>query len=391
MDNLCVLPWVSLETSPLGSVRPCCLSYDHIPNTNLKDNTLEAAFKSDFMKDLRQQFRRGEKPEGCKRCWNEEASGRVSKRMNSTVRLKKIIKDLDFTTDEGELRFIDFKLGNICNLKCRICGSYSSSKWAQEEIDIQKSKGHFDKTSKPYQHLEKGQWPRNNNQFWENLEQLIPNLRYLEFTGGEPFLIKEHFQLLQKAVEMGYSKNIEIHYNTNGTTFPEEGIELWPHFKLVEIAFSIDDIGSRFEYQRYGAIWDNVNYNIERFQNLKKNYPNIQLQHCLTINVFNIFYLKDLMHWMQQQTFDSTYFNVLHDAVHFSIRSLPDNAKQEIVEIYKDNTLYKKEVDDLITFMLMGESTDCIQLKSVIRESDKQRKQNLQDNHLELAEALDYE
>ena len=33
-----------------------------------------------------------------------------------------------------KLMFLDLKLGNICNLKCRICGAWSSNKWAQEEV-----------------------------------------------------------------------------------------------------------------------------------------------------------------------------------------------------------------------------------------------------------------
>ena len=42
----------------------------------------------------------------------------------------------DWTTNsEPMLKIIDFKLGNVWKLKCRICGSWSSSKWAQEEIE----------------------------------------------------------------------------------------------------------------------------------------------------------------------------------------------------------------------------------------------------------------
>jgi len=29
-DKFCVLPWVSLEASPIGTVRPCCLADDEI-------------------------------------------------------------------------------------------------------------------------------------------------------------------------------------------------------------------------------------------------------------------------------------------------------------------------------------------------------------------------
>ena len=391
----CILPWVSLETSPQGRARPCCLAEQDIVDHNGKpydfsENSITEAFNSDYMKDLRRQFIAGEKPETCNKCWHEEAAGRVSKRMNSQIRLRDIIKsvDVDFNSDEGKLIFLDLKLGNICNLKCRICGSFSSSKWAQEEIEIQKEWPSDNKNSLPHQHLQMGQWPRKNQNFWNDMAALLPYIRYFEFTGGEPFLIQEHFNLLRQAVEMGYAKNIEIHYNTNGTNFPKEGLELWPHFKLVEIAFSIDDIDQRFEYQRFGANWQTVNENINRFQELKRNNVNIVLQHCLTVNVFNIFYLLELFVWMQQQHFNSTYFNVLHDAPYFSIRSLPAAAKKEIELLYKDNQLYKKEVDDLITFMLMGDSTDGQELAKVITDSDKQRNQNLATDHARLAKHI---
>ena len=29
-DTFCVLPWISLEASPVGTVRPCCLAMDEI-------------------------------------------------------------------------------------------------------------------------------------------------------------------------------------------------------------------------------------------------------------------------------------------------------------------------------------------------------------------------
>jgi MoaA/NifB/PqqE/SkfB family radical SAM enzyme len=392
MDKICVLPWVSLEATPLGTVRPCCLTHDVIPDIDLTKNTLQEAFDSQYMHDLRHSFLNGEKPETCRRCWDEEAAGRVSKRMNSLTRLRKILNEVevDFTGTDGKLIFLDLKLGNICNLKCRICGSFSSSKWAQEEIEIQKEWPEKHRNRVPQEHLQKGRWPRQNQDFWLNMELLLPYIRYFEFTGGEPFLIQEHFALLRKAVELGHAGNIEIHYNTNGTGFPQEGLELWPHFKLVEIAFSIDDVGDRFEYQRYGADWKEVNDNIQKFQELKKANANIILQHCLTINVFNIYNLTDLFQWMQQQSFDSTYFNVLHDAWYYSIRSLPDQAKQEIVERYEDNTLYKQEMDNLIRFMLQGDSSDGKRLCKVVVESDNQRKQRLSDHHPDLARAIGY-
>ena len=70
--------------------------------------------------------------------------------------------------------------------------------------------------------LQDGTWPRNSPAFWENLKELLPTIKYIEFTGGEPFLIEEHFKLLRYAVDQNYSKRIDIHYNTNGTVYPND-------------------------------------------------------------------------------------------------------------------------------------------------------------------------
>ena len=90
---------------------------------------------SNHMRELRQQFLAGEKPQTCRKCWNEERSNRTSKRMHTLNRLKHVLPEGEWTADAKPLMFLDLKLGNICNLKCRICGSWSSSQFAAEELN----------------------------------------------------------------------------------------------------------------------------------------------------------------------------------------------------------------------------------------------------------------
>ena len=94
-DKFCVLPWVSLEASPIGTVRPCCLADDElVDNTGEKFSLLTANFQdiqnSNSMRTLRQQFLAGERPQTCRKCWNEERAGRTSKSMHTLDRLKHI-------------------------------------------------------------------------------------------------------------------------------------------------------------------------------------------------------------------------------------------------------------------------------------------------------------
>ena len=394
-EKICMLPWISIETSPIGTARPCCLALDEITRANgtkysLRENSLEEIYHSPYMQELRQEFLNGNKPKTCQRCWDEEAAGRVSKRMNSRIRLKEYYSSVDFQNiDPNQLWFIDLKLGNICNLKCRICGSWSSSKWAKEEIDYIPELVDR-KTHLAYTYLQDGAWPRESPAFWDNLKTLLPNIKYFEFTGGEPFLIEQHFELLRYAVEQGYSKNIEIHYNTNGTVFPEQA-ELWSNFKHVEIAFSIDNLGERFEYERYGADWSEVQTNIRRFTEMRS--AKISTQLCTTMNIQNVYYLPELCDWISTQAFDHIYFNMLHDPWHMCISKMTLAAQELVINRLSTNTFhpkYRAEIMRIVQFIKNGEGSDGTEFLRKIQTTDQYREQSLLDTHNEIAKAMGY-
>jgi MoaA/NifB/PqqE/SkfB family radical SAM enzyme len=397
--TICMLPWISIETSPIGSARPCCLAVDEITDESgekydLNKDNLQTIYNSKYMQDLRQQFRRGEKPKTCTRCWQEEDAGRASKRIHSRIRLKEFVDKVDYANDKpDQLWFVDLKLGNICNLKCRICGSWSSSKWAQEEIDyvpgLKNKKSHL-----AYKFLQQGQWPRKTQAFWDNLRELLPNIKYLEFTGGEPFMIKEHFELLQYAVDQGYANNIDIHYNTNGTQWPDAH-ELWSHFKRVDIAFSIDNVGERFEYERYGAKWTEVEENIRRFHKLRdRNIGKVTTQVCMTINTQNVYYLEELCDWVNTQTFNDHYFNMLHDPKHMCIDGLTPVAKRIVIEkLLNGNFMpkHKAEIMRIVKFIENGAGTNGEEFVFKMQQTDRYRKESFLDTHPEIAKAMGYE
>jgi len=129
-NKFCVLPWISLEASPIGTVRPCCLADDEILDAagnkfELSTANFQDIQNSNHMRSLRQQFLAGEQPQTCRKCWSEERAGRTSKRMHTLDRLKHMGISEEWTQAAKSLMFLDLKLGNICNLKCRICGSWS--------------------------------------------------------------------------------------------------------------------------------------------------------------------------------------------------------------------------------------------------------------------------
>ena len=395
-DKFCVLPWVSLEASPIGTVRPCCLADDEIvDDAGAKFNLNSAAFdtiqQSNSMRQLREEFLAGQQPKTCRRCWNEEDAGRTSKRMHTLDRLKHMITDNTWTQDAKPLMFLDLKLGNICNLKCRICGSWSSSTFATEELQALPKDER--KQSFHYQMLKAGAWPRRSPQFWAELADKVNDIQYLEFTGGEPFMIQEHFDLLERLVEAGVARNIEVHYNTNGTQWPgEAAAKIWANFKHVEIAFSIDDIGPRFEYQRSGAQWSEVLTNIDHFRSLRSRQPNISLQVCSTVNVFNVYYIEELATWIDLQDFNYVYWNIMHDAAYFSISTLPKPVKQSITNRLATAQIgrHSNEFVRIMDFMNNGvEDTSGLMLTKM-RELDQRRAERLDSVLPELAQLIGY-
>jgi MoaA/NifB/PqqE/SkfB family radical SAM enzyme len=397
-DRFCVLPWVSLETSPVGTVRPCCLAEDELVDDagekfNLATAKFTAIQNSHSMKELRQQFINQEQPQTCRKCWREERSGRTSKRMHTLDRLKHMLAhETTWTVDAKPLMFLDLKLGNICNLKCRICGSWSSSTFATEELANIKFEDR--KSSHHYQMLKQGAWPRENSTFWQEIDQVVYHIEYIEFTGGEPLMIPEHFDLLQGLIDRGIAGNIEIHYNTNGTQYPESAADIWQHFKTVEVAFSIDDVGARFEYQRSNAVWAEVEDNIARFKQLRDQYPNIRLQVCSTVNVFNVYYLEELARWNYSQGFDYIYWNMMHEAYYFSISTLPERAKAAITTQLRScgsvSDAAQQEFNRIVDFMNAGVSLDGSNMRREIANLDRRRNQNLALVEPEFATLIEY-
>ena len=395
--QFCVLPWVSLEASPVGTVRPCCLADDEILDDNGNKFELTSANfidiqNSGHMQELRSGFLDGLRPDTCRKCWNEEDAGRTSKRMHTLDRLKHTLKDDDWTKDAKPLMFLDLKLGNICNLKCRICGSWSSSQFAAEEISF--TPRAEQKSSHAYKMLRAGAWPKENENFWQQIDGVLDSIRYIEFTGGEPFMIDQHFDMLQGIVDRGMAGQVEIHYNTNGTLFPDRGPAIWRHFKTVEIAFSVDDIGARFEYQRSNASWGTVKENINRFRIMRESMPNLQLQCCTTVNIFNVRYLDEVALWIALQDFDFVYWNMMHDAWYFSISRLPADAKQQLADYISNCDApdqFREEFGRIVDFMNRGESSDGKETQQQIRRLDHRRQQDLKKIAPDLARILNYE
>jgi hypothetical protein len=127
---------------------------------------------------------------------------------------------------------------------------------------------------------------------------------------------------------------------------------LWEECKLVELYFSIDDIGDRFNYQRTGANWNQVIQNIKWFVN---NMPH---NHMFNINCawgyLNLYYLDEIEDWYQNNLTKNRYgdtVNLIYQKVigDFSINHVSKPTKEVLLNKFSNRPRLIELVNSLTT------------------------------------------
>jgi len=229
----------------------------------------------------------GELIPGCQNCYRAEKAGLVSRRMSSKELYENYHKDTDINLTDTP-KALDYSVGNLCNLKCTICGPNNSSKWISDWVKLYPDANTDDFLHRKDQYVT-----------IDDLEYL-KNINSVHFHGGgDPLLSNAHVKLLQNIEKSKGLSDVRLFYNVNATNrVNEDVLDLWSRCHLIELYFSIDDIEDRFEYQRTGANWKRVLDNLEWY---KQNMP---VNHLFYINCtwgyLNLYYLDELYNWYKE-------------------------------------------------------------------------------------------
>ena len=378
-ESHCIYPWVNTVILNTGKLDPCCQYKSNSTNT-IVDTPLEVFYTGTEMSNLRDKFRRGEKPVECNACWKNELSGIVSARQAAKFKLKDLYYSVDYHNETSQnLQMLDLKLGNTCNLSCRICSPLESSKIADYNFT------HNRLNKKKYFEIKQaGEWP-DSDIFWEQVLAIGNDLKYLDIYGGEPLLSKKHFRFLQKLIKLGVSKNIKIDYNTNGTVYSDKFFECWNQFKEIKLSFSIDNIEDRFELERNGASWTTVCNNITKFTS--KNSKIFKTDVFPTVSILNVYYLPELINWISSQKFNQPHsLNLLSNPDYLAINNLPIDVKLIVAKKLNQFELLKP-----VVHYMMQPGQDCIiKTKEYIKMLDTERFQNFANSHSDFANIIDY-
>jgi organic radical activating enzyme len=164
----------------------------------------------------------------------------------------------DGTVDDLNLIHWDFRFSNICNQSCRTCGIEFSSQWHGDYIKLWNLGP--DKQPEKIKKI----W-RDVDAFEQDFEELFDKVEYIHFAGGEPLITDEHYKVLERLIDRGRT-DITIRYSTNFNQLQYKKydvVEMWKHFKHIQLIASLDDCGDRYNYIRNGGGWKEV---VENFK-----------------------------------------------------------------------------------------------------------------------------
>ena len=362
-ESFCVLPWIHLNTWPNGNVYPCCLTDWREDIGNLKDNTMEELWNGGTMKSIRKDMLEGKQHHSCRKCYQQEKNTLDSTRTSSNRNFEHLIPSVTDNTsadghnDDFKLLYWDFRFSNLCNMKCRMCGSFLSSKWWEDEVKI------YGGSPLPKAIINVNDYSKKNIDTY--LDEFIESVEEIYFAGGEPLLMEEHYYILQKLVEVG-NTNLRLRYNTNlgYLKFKKyDNIEMWKPFieqdyGNVTIFASIDGFGKNAEYSRKGTKWNVIEENVKKCLD-----ANINFHVSCTTNIFNVMYIPEFYEHMKSlgvEHWNIHLNNILTNPHHYNINILPDELKQEVKKRYfkhlksldeQERDELRKKYDSIFRFM----------------------------------------
>ena len=327
---LCVLPWIHFHARTDGAVLPCCVADETAAFGSLHKDTVAEAFNSAPLRRLRLSMLSGVRPPACRRCYAIDDAGGRSLRQIFNHELSEHaghVKETaaDGSVDPRRIIYLDIRFSNLCNMRCRSCGSHSSTAWYQDDPSS---------APKDFSILRPTADPAK---LWAEIDQLLPRVEKLHFAGGEPMMMDETYQTLEKLLKLRRT-DVALSYNTNASTWSHrhwDAVELWKHFPKVHVMASMDGSGRRGEYIRRGMRWPKVLDNCLR---LRREAPHIRFQVNFTLGLLNALHLPDFFDEARAQGLiaaDELALNFIQEPVYLSLTSLPERLKDEVRRLYE--------------------------------------------------------
>lgn len=346
--SFCVYPFTQIAVSPVGVVKPCCIFDGPLKKEDgttllISDLKVEEIWNSTHYREIRRKMLQGEPVQECAKCIEEESTGTVSDRILSCYPTQDL-KDRVSEAKQRENQIsqlpskLNLKVGNTCNLKCRMCQPMDSSGVDREFTKISEKYPDFRKfdNASAFDYYASDE-PIEDMATWitrpqaaENFKELLPKAEFLSLAGGEVTVTPEAMDILKHCVDMGYAKNITLDLASNLTRITPELIELLKAFKLAKVTASIDGTNGTLEYIRYPAQWDTIHKNYLKLLEAPENVIPILSP---TVQIYNVLNLPELLGFFDQYRSPKwadapfCHLTLLFSPEFLSIRNLPDSVR----------------------------------------------------------------
>ena len=341
-NSYCPWLWNHLHVTTNGQVFPCCLGGEASPIGNINNESFDDIWTGLEFKKLRKAVLQDKKIPHCKTCYTKEQQSGFSLRHEAITRFHESAKDMVMTTqDDGTSPdakpvYLDIRFSNICNMRCKMCGHFSSSKWFGDSEKL-KEKGIYNYGTNSDTAIVNG--VEDSDALLDRLEEYLPHMQEIYFAGGEPLFMEQHYKLLNKLIELKLT-DVHIRYNSNLSIVKFKKtkiVDLWKHFSNVYCAGSIDTYGTRAENLRKDTVWSEIETHMAL---IHSETPHVIVGISPTIQILNAHSVCELnRQWVEKGWVrpDEMFWNILIDPKFYNVQNFPDHMKQEVAEIWLDH------------------------------------------------------
>jgi len=383
----CDIPFTQLYMEIDGNYQPCCFGKpdgkSNVLNTSIEDWMLNSEALNGIRKEMldpnEKEFPNVNKY--CERCVSDERRYGKSRRTacmkihtNDSSFWPKVDRAAQLFKASGlfafDERIIEVQLkvyGSECNLDCYMCTHANSTirqKVAHEGVWndsvfgelTQETQDFFDWVTRDKTEIlnepditqeadgtfmipiHNETFPISNTKSMvDQTIEMAPYIRSIKIIGGEPLIMKKHYELLDKLIEIDQAKHIIVKYQTNLTETKAGKHNIFnyiPHFRLVSMVGSIDGIGPVIEYMRRRCSWDKIVDNVD----ICNKYDNVDVDFNGLVSFLSVLRFYEMIDWCLDEGKDKVNmvnWAMLEHPTHLRTNNLPQKLKDDLLPKYE--------------------------------------------------------
>ena len=330
--GFCTRPFFHAYISQNGKAIVCCNNLDYVYG-NVNESSFDYVMGKDNprLTEFRQQFiNSNELPDSCRLCKTKFGSAYKQQHIDRTKHLLRKFNSVEDLINNEKIYTYDIRFSNVCNLKCQYCGPNASSRIAAKFYNKGLRNTVLETISND-----------NSQEILSRFKNNINDIVEFYFAGGEPLIMKEHYDILDICLANNKT-DIILSYSSNFTllqTNKYNVLDYWSKFKNIRFNASIDAGWQQFEFIRDGGSWSDVEENFKKIQQM----PHIKLTITPVPAFWNLvgfarvykYLVENNLLTRQNHGFGGEIID--HDLLKPAV--LPRHIKDRIIEIY--NTDYK--------------------------------------------------